>query len=159
EQLLQVHHRLDLLHHLVQLPVPLGEALGLAGVVGLSQVALAPLQHLRQRRLLAADVNQRFARRRTCLCAFTCLLAGGLLFSCVSGAILGRRLPLRVIEPQNGPKVPLQPVVIQRHLRPLVGRLSLRLCLHLHLPVLPCDSAPRVIAQATPRRGSSRFWA
>src|SRR5690606_13184709 len=79
KQLLQLEHRLHLLKSLLQLSLSLSKPLRLAGVVRLTQVALAPLLKLRQTELLPANLNQR---------VFAALVLGRLAVLRVGGSLL-----------------------------------------------------------------------
>src|SRR5690606_21570882 len=130
KQLLQLEHRLHLLQSLLQLALSLSKPLRLAGVVRLTQVALAPLLKLRQTELLPANLNQRVFAALVLRRLAVLRVGGSLLFA--FWLILS--LVLRVIQAQHGPHVPLQPLVLQRRVTPQLFLRSIHLLNDVHLP-------------------------
>src|SRR5690606_7380479 len=135
-----------LLQSLLQLSLPLGKPLRLAGVVRLTQVALAPLLHLGQTELLSADINQRVFAARILVRLAVLLVGGFLLF--VFWLILS--LVLRVIQAKHGPHVPLQPIVPQRRVMPLLFLHYIHLLNVVHLPF----SSLRLLATGQDRKST-----
>src|SRR5690606_33279977 len=154
KQLLQLEHRLHLLKSLLQLALSLSKPLRLAGVVRLTQVALAPLLKLRQTELLPANLNQRVFAALVLGRLAVLRVGGSLLFLFAFWLILS--LVLRVIQAQHGPHVPLQPFVLQRRVMPQLVLHYIHLLNVVHLPfsslrlLAPghrqCDSVAWVIA-------------